>query len=170
VAIFAITREVFLYLIYFYPLIFVLGWLPHPKTFCMVVLENIHMHCFGGTGTVSFLGSVVEILFDLVATGLLVGTGYYSVSSNSFGRDYVSGVYGGLLVSACYFLSRCPSNPLLYWEAIKELIRFVVSRFKISGKQGGTVVVTDENSQQRIKAFEQNLEGVKPLVCGHVIL
>jgi hypothetical protein len=64
-----------------YPLIFVMGWLPHAGTFVLTLLEQLNIHAFGGTGCISLLGTALVFSADVIATCLLVAIGYYSAST-----------------------------------------------------------------------------------------
>ena len=91
-----------LYLILFLPILFLLGWLPQCTTFIMHLCELIHIHVFGGSGTVSTIGAIQELIKDLLGMGILVGVGYYSTWKMSFGKDYYSGIYSSTLVIVSY--------------------------------------------------------------------
>jgi hypothetical protein len=69
-----------MYMIMLYPLVFVMGWLPHAGTFILTLLEQLNIHAFGGTGCISLLGTILIFTADVIVTCLLVAIGYYSAS------------------------------------------------------------------------------------------
>ncbi len=141
-----------MYLIMLYPLIFVMGWLPHARTFVMTLLEQFNIHIFGGTGCVSIWGTFIVFMADILSTGILVGIGYYSAipSRVRYGYDYISGLYGGAVVGLSYLLSRMPSNPTFYLKPFKQLYN-LIKGIKVQG------IV-----KIRQQEYEENLLGVDP--------
>lgn len=152
-------RDIVLYLIMCFPLIFFMGWLPHCGTFVTYVLEYAHVHMYGGTGTISLAGAILVFVFDVAATGILIGVGYASMKTGRFGTDYVSGIYGALAISLSYLLSRAPSNPHYYYSPLLDLIDSIrnapASKTSTNAKE--------QESKKKSRDFYYNVMRVNPL-------
>lgn len=156
-------RDFSLYIILCFPIIFCMGWLPHCGTFLMYLLEYLHIHLFGGTGAVNLIGIILLFSFDLIATGVLIGVGYYSeMKKNRFGHDYISGLFSSLAISLSYFLSRLPSNPHFYYAPLFDIID-IVHNIKIRFGKHEKVISTERMTQKNARDFNHNLMGVFPL-------
>ena len=133
-----------------FPIIFTFGFLPQINTFFMHWLEQIDIHCFGGsastTGLTSAIYSVSRSFLFVLA---LFGIGLLSISHtlqfkslNNFSvNDYnaMFSVFCGLLILLAYLLSRYSSDPTdlfnLTKKYFRKLKRFVSrTRRRLKGK------------------------------------
>ena len=122
-------KDFFIGLTILFPFIFLFGYLPSIGTFFMVLMEEIHIQLFGGTGIINLIGGFMQIIFDFLVVGILFGCAYYSTIKNTFGNDFYSGIYSGFLISLSYLLSRSPSNHLYYIEALKDIFKSIFFLF-----------------------------------------
>eukprot|EP01080_Neovahlkampfia_damariscottae_P001942 gene1942-1450_t len=150
---FLFLKDFFIGITILFPFIFLFGYLPSTPTFFMVLLEEIHIQFFGGTGFINLIGGIMQIIFDLLVLGILFGASYYSASQNTFGNDFYSGIYSGILVSSSYFLSRSPSNYLYYIESIKDIFKSI---FYLCSK--------NKRIENETEKYENNTAGVRPLL------
>ena len=155
-------RDLALYSILCFPLIFLMGWAPHCGTFASVLLEQVNIHCFGGSGGVSLIGIFIQFILDACATGILIGIGYYSSMKQTFGKDYYSGIFGAVAIALSYLLSRAPSNPNYYWAPFVNIYELAKNVHCLITKKQSTVS-KEVVSKQKVRDFERNLMGVNPL-------
>lgn len=163
-------RDAFIYCIIFFPIFFIMGWLPNCKTFIMVLLEQIHIHIFGGTSISSFSGAIMQVLLDVIVTLVLMALGYLSLSMGVFGNDlWSAAVFSGALVSLSFLLSRSPSNPWYYFEAMKEALVLMARAVSPNTKNKNDELSDDEaqsakDKKERITRlrFERNVAGYNP--------
>jgi hypothetical protein len=91
--VFLAAKDIALYIIMCFPVIFLFGVLPQSGTFIFVLFEQIHMHMFGGSGVISLSGSILQLFSAMITVGVLIGVGYTSAYNASWVVDYHSAVY-----------------------------------------------------------------------------
>jgi hypothetical protein len=161
--VFVTIRDIALYMILCFPLIFLMGWVPHCGTFAAAFLEQVHIHCFGGTGSINLIGIVIQFALDSIATGILIGIGYHSFMRKTFGKDYYSGIFGAVAIAFSYLLSRAPSNPHYYWTPVLNIYDILRRlQFLYNPKQKSQS--QEEVSERKLREFDLNLMGVNPMV------
>lgn len=151
-SVFYVIYRIFAYIILMFPLLFTFGWIPQSSTLTMVILEGMHVHMFGGTGFVNLTSAILHSVFDLAMVGILLGVGYYSVDTRRFGKDYISGIYGAVLVALSYvdniiclqrediwqaehpviFITTCHYLPMALANCSKSKSKLMTMRFLLS--------------------------------------
>ncbi len=62
--------------ILFFPILFLLGWMPQADTFSIYFLEQVDMHVFGGTASTGLVCSLYSILRSVFSSIVLWALGY----------------------------------------------------------------------------------------------
>lgn len=113
------TRDVLVYLLLFFPLLFSFGLLPQINTFTMYLLEQIDMHVFGGNAVSSLTASFYCLFRSLVAIGVLYGFAYGGLSEPKGSQHMLFSMFCALLITFSYHLSRSASDPSHLWSIVK---------------------------------------------------
>jgi hypothetical protein len=124
------------------PIVFLLGWCPQTDTLAHHILEQVHMHIFGGSGTCSLLSAAAACAWDIVifvSCYALVAPGFNALQAHTRNGDLtgastsnshalphasprISGALGIALLWA-YVSARVPSDmqslSLCLWESTK---------------------------------------------------
>ncbi|KAG1654166.1 Pecanex-like protein 1 [Nymphon striatum] len=116
----AFTRDLLLYFVLFFPLIFSLGLLPQVNTFLIYLLEQIDIHIFGGNASTCLAASILNISKSILACAPLYGFAIGALTEPKMSEHVLFSVFCGLLVSLSYNLSRCASDPYVLWSLIKS--------------------------------------------------
>ena len=126
----------------FFPLLFTFGMFPQISTFTLCVLEQIDMHCFGGTAMNNLVGAFLSIGRSLISIGILSMVLFSSTfgsqvpiaqisADQQFSQSVLFSIYCAFLVVVAYFLSRQSSDLWAYFKLIKDLISVRRLRYKI---------------------------------------
>lgn len=118
-AILLMMRDVFIYLLLFFPLLFSFGLLPQFNTFTMYLLEQIDMHVFGGNAVSSLVASFYCLFRSIVTVGILYGFAYGGLSEPKSSQHMLFSMFCALLISISYHLSRSASDPSHIWSIVK---------------------------------------------------
>lgn len=113
------TRDILIYLLLFFPLLFSFGLLPQINTFTMYLLEQIDMHVFGGNAVSSLTASFYCLFRSVLAVGLLYGFAYGGLSEPKSSQHMLFSMFCALLISFSYHLSRSASDPSHLWSIVK---------------------------------------------------
>ncbi|TPP63163.1 Pecanex protein [Fasciola gigantica] len=100
-------------LLVIFPLLFLLGLIPQIDTALTYMLEQMDIHVFGGSGTVSLWSVCLSILRTLIAIAISL---WFCLAAIETGDPYhcLFSVFWALQVPLCFLLSRLPSNVSLY--------------------------------------------------------
>lgn len=112
-------RDVLIYLLLFFPLLFSFGLLPQINTFTMYLLEQIDMHMFGGNAVSSLTASFYCLFRSILAVGILYGFAYGGLSEPKTSQHMLFSMFCALLISFSYHLSRSASDPSHLWSIVK---------------------------------------------------
>lgn len=113
------TRDVLLYLILFFPVLFSLGLLPQINTFTMYLLEQLDMHVFGGNAVCSLTASFYCLLRSMLAVGVVYGFAYGGLSEPKGSQHILFSMFCACLIAISYHLSRNASDPSHLWNIVK---------------------------------------------------
>lgn len=105
-----------------FPLIFSFGLLPQISTFTIYFIEQIDMHVFGGTAVTGLASSFYVIVRSVFLTFFLYGPAYVGLKEASSSQHILFSAFCGLLVASCYHISRCSSDPSVFWNWILQLV------------------------------------------------
>ncbi|XP_014673799.1 PREDICTED: pecanex-like protein 1 [Priapulus caudatus] len=103
-----------------FPVIFTLGLLPQVNTFSTYLLEQIDIHCFGGTATTGLGAALYGVCRSLLACTVLYGFCYGALREPLSSHHVVFSIYCGLLVAISYHLSRSASDPGVLWSIVSD--------------------------------------------------
>ena len=145
-----------------FPVIFLFGVLPQPVTFIFVWIEQIQMHLFGGSGSISLTGLIIQLSSSLLTVGILVGVGYTSAFNVSWLNDYYSAFYSAILVSGCYILSRMPSNHRFYTSIFDDIISMYWDNY-VPPKFGSQKRSREQVRIRKNKELQANISNVNPI-------
>lgn len=115
----SMIRDILIYFLLFFPLIFSFGLLPQINTFTMYLLEQIDMHIFGGNAVSSLTASFYCLFRSILAVGVLYGFAYGGLSEEKKSQHMLFSMFCGLLISFSYHLSRSASDPSHLWSIVK---------------------------------------------------
>ncbi|KAG2378350.1 hypothetical protein C9374_008493 [Naegleria lovaniensis] len=161
--IFLSVKDIATFIIMCFPIIFLFGVLPQPMSFIFVFCEQIHMHMFGGSGSISLYGLLFQLFSSLVTVGILIGVGYTSALNLTWTSDYYSAFYSGVLVSGCYILSRMPSNHRFYTSIFEDVFALYWDNY-IPSKIRKQQKTKDEIRERKNKELELNISNVNPIL------
>ncbi|GLV35789.1 pecanex [Carabus blaptoides fortunei] len=113
------TRDVLLYLILFFPVLFSLGLLPQINTFTMYLLEQLDMHVFGGNAVCSLIASFYTLLRSMLAVAVVYGFAYGGLSEPKGPQHMLFSMFCACLIAIAYHLSRNASDPSHLWNIVK---------------------------------------------------
>lgn len=159
--IFLSAKDIATFIIMCFPIIFLFGVLPQPMSFIFVFCEQIHMHMFGGSGSISLYGLLFQLFSSLVTVGILIGVGYTSSLNLTWTFDYYSAFYSGIIVSGCYILSRMPSNHRFYTSIFEDMVARYWDNYippKIRHQKS-----KDEIRERKNKELDLNISNVNPV-------
>lgn len=114
-----VIRDILIYLLLFFPLLFSFGLLPQINTFTMYLLEQIDMHIFGGNAMSSLTASFYCLVRSIFAVGILYGFAYGGLSEPKGSQHMLFSMFCALLISISYHLSRSASDPSHVWSIVK---------------------------------------------------
>lgn len=115
-----LIRDFMTKFILFFPLLFSLGLFPQINTFILYLLEQIDMYMFGGNAMSSLLSAFYCIFRSLLAVICMSGLAYGGLSEPKTSQHILFSMFCACLVSCCYHLSRCASDPVQVWNILKR--------------------------------------------------
>ncbi|XP_064621323.1 pecanex-like protein 1 isoform X3 [Lineus longissimus] len=139
------ARDMIIVFLLCFPIIFTVGLLPQVNTFGQYLLEQIDIHVFGGTATTCLSSAVYSLFKSLFGVAFLYGFCYGGLREKDR-QDVLFSVYCGMLVSACYHLSRTASDGAALLNLIKYSIPCIRNRMK-----------TEEEGEEMIDPLPEKL-------------
>lgn len=115
----AMIRDIIIYLLLFFPLLFSFGLLPQINTFTMYLLEQIDMHIFGGNAVSSLTASFYCLFRSILTVCILYGFAYGGLSEPKSSQHMLFSMFCALLISLSYHLSKSASDPSHLWSIVK---------------------------------------------------
>jgi hypothetical protein len=116
-----LTRDLLVYLVLCFPVIFSLGLLPQISTFTIYLLEQIEINVFSGTAVTGLSSAVYAIFRSCFLVVLVYGPAYAGLKEPATSQHILFSAYCGLLVASCYHVSRCSADPSVLCSWVLQL-------------------------------------------------
>lgn len=157
-ALFNTLKEVFLYFILLFPLLFSLGLLPQVNTFMMYALEQIDIHVFGGNATTSLASAVYCVVRSCLSVACLTGFAYGGLNDSNLtsgeeapsiekvtesGQYILYSIFCSLLLIFSYHLSRSCADFTTLWQLVIQ---------HLFPEELGTIPSTDAPKRTNVSA------------------